>query len=65
MSCIGKYLVFFRENRISITATTGEKKALQNPRYANIILDELNHEIKIKLKLRKSEKGPTNTCMIN
>ena len=39
VSFIEKYFkVFFRENRISITSTTEEKKALQNMLVANIVL---------------------------
>jgi len=37
------FKLFFHENRMSITATTEEKKALQNMLVANIILDEKDH----------------------
>ena len=39
VSCIKEYFkVFFRENRMSITAKTEEKMALQNMLFANIII---------------------------
>ena len=44
VSCIEEYFkVFFRENRISITSTTEEKKDLQNMLVADIILEDFSH----------------------